>query len=101
MKLVLLFDCDADLIDVPVFVIENKDLLQKRFTKWIYNKNIKHKYWVTVRDSKGKAFLGVRYRSDAFVEWLNKKVLLNDAPKAIILEEHISEYPENLPVLLF
>lgn len=101
MKLVLVFDCDADLIDVPMFVIENKDLLQKRFTKWIYNKSIKHKYWVTVRDSKGKPYLGVKYRSDAFVEWLNKKVLLSDNSKAIIIEEHISEYPENLPVLLF
>ena len=101
MKLVLVFDCDADLIDVPMFVIENKDLLQKKFTKWIYNKSIKHKYWVTVRDSKGKTFLGVKYRSDAFVEWLNKKVLPSDNSKASIIEEHISEYPENLPVLLF
>ena len=101
MKLVLVFDCDADLIDVPLFVIENKDLLKKRFTKWIYNKSIKHRYWVTVRDSKGRPFLGVSYRSDAFVEWLNKKVLPSDSSMASIIEEHILEYPETLPVLLF
>ena len=101
MNLVLVFDCDADLLDVPQTVIENKDLLQRRFMKWIYNRNIKHKYWIYERDSLEKPFLGVRYRGDAFVEWLNKKVLANDDQKACIVKEHISEYSDNLPTLLF
>lgn len=41
MRLVIEFDCDADIIDVPEFVIENKDILQRRFWKWLSNKSIK------------------------------------------------------------
>jgi len=41
MKLVLEFDCDADIIEVPQNVIDNKNLLKKRFLKWIFNKQVK------------------------------------------------------------
>ena len=44
MKLVLEFDCDADIIEVPQNVIGNKDLLKKHFVKRIFNKQVKHKY---------------------------------------------------------
>lgn len=101
MRLILEFDIDADIIDVPQFVIENRDVLQKRFTKWLYNKQIKHSYWVTFRDKNGNEFRGVKYRSDAFVEWLNKKVLTGENEKAKIVAEHVSECPDSIPRLNF
>ena len=101
MKLVLEFDCDADIIEVPQNVIDNRDLLKKRFLKWLYSKQVKHKYWITIKDSNGKTFKGVKYRSDAFVEWLNKKVLAEESVKASIVEEYALEYAANLPKLQF
>lgn len=100
MKLVLEFDYDADIIEVPQYVLDNKDLLKKRFLNWMYCKHSRHKYWVTLQDSNGKKFRGVKYRSDAFVEWLNKKVL-EEGQKAIIVENHVVEYPDRLPKLQF
>ncbi len=101
MKLVLEFDYDADVIEVPQYVLDNKDLLKKRFLKWIYCKHSKHKYGIILQDSNGKKFKGVKYRSDAFVEWLNEKVLMEDLEKAIVVEEHVMEYPNKLPKLQF
>lgn len=101
MKLILEFDLDADIIDVPQFVVENRLLLQKRFTKWLYNRHVKHQYWVIYRDNYGKEIRGVKYRSNAFVEWLNKKVIHDECEKARIVAEHVSEYPADLPILYF
>jgi len=41
------------------------------------------------------------YRSDAFVEWLNKKVLKEETEKTSILEEHICRYADDIPKLVF
>lgn len=101
MKLILEFDFDADVIEVPQYVLENREVLRKRFLKWLYSGQTRHKYWVTVRDVDGKKFRGVKYRSDAFVEWLNKKVLMDGMEKASILEEHVHEYAEDIPKLVF
>ncbi len=101
MKLVLEFDLDADMIEVPQSVIDQRELLQKRFFKWLYNPQTRHNYWVTMRVSSGKTFTGVRYRSDAFVEWLNKKVLAKEAEKAYVIEEHLPQYSADIPKLQF
>lgn len=101
MKLILEFDFDADVIEVPQYVLENKEILRKRFLKWLYSKQTRHKYWVILRDSNGRKYRGVRYRSDAFVEWLNKKVLMDGMEKASILEEHVYEYADDIPKLFF
>ena len=101
MRMIVEFDCDADIIDVPEFVILNRELYKKRFWKWLNNKSIKHKYWVDVEDSYGKRWRGLRYRSDAFVEWLNKKVLADSGSKAVILEEGVWDYPRDLPSIFF
>lgn len=101
MELILEFDFDADVIEVPQYVLENREILQKRFLKWLYGKQTRHKYWVILRDSNGRKYRDVRYRSDAFVEWLNKKVLTDEIEKASILEEHVHEYAEDIPKLVF
>lgn len=94
MKMMVEFDCDADIIDVPQCVIDSRELMRRRFLKWLYNKSIKHKYWVQVNDGGHKSY-ALCYRSDAFVEWLNKKVLRNDSENAVIVEQHV-EIESNL-----
>ncbi len=98
MKLVLQFDVDADVLEVPWAVIENREALQKKFTTWIYSNN-RHPYWVTVRDDRGRKYQALCYRGDAFVEWLNRKVLSGE--KARLLAQNICDYPPDLPVLYF
>ena len=101
MKMVIQFDLDADIVEVPDFIVENRELMKRRFWKWLSNKSIKHKYWVTSIDSAGKKFLGLRYRGDAFVEWLNKKVLVQEDQKAYIVEKHVRDYPKDMPSIFF
>ena len=101
MRLVLAFDCDADIVDVPQFVIDNKEFYRKHFIKWLYNKNTKHRYWVKVQDNKGNSYYGLQYRGDAFVQWLNRKILAQEGGMASVLEEHICDYPNTLPTLFF
>ena len=98
MQMFVEFDINADIIDVPQSVIDNREDLRSRFLKWLYDKSVKHKYWHTFKDGSR----GVMYRSDAFVEWLNKKVLSDSEQKAAIVEQHVSrdgEYP--LPSIFF
>ena len=101
MRMVIQFDLDADIIEVPEFIVENRELMKRRFWKWLSNKSIKHKYWVTAIDGSGKEFTGLRYRGDAFVEWLNKKVLDQEDQKAQMVEEHILDYPKDMPCIFF
>ena len=98
MQMFVEFDINADIIDVPQSVIDNREDLRSRFLKWLYDKSVKHKYWHTFKDGSR----GVMCRSDAFVEWLNKKVLSDSEQKAAIVEQHVSrdgEYP--LPSIFF
>ena len=101
MKMVVLFDVDADIIDVPEHIIENRDRMRSRFLRWLYDKSIKHKYWTKIKMSNGDTFLGLCYRSDAFVEWLNRKELRKSPEKAKVLEQHVGDYPEDLPMIFF
>lgn len=100
MTLVIIFDKDIDIIDVPQSVIDNKDNLKKKFLHWVYNKNNK-KYRKQHIDKDGKCFYGVMYRSDAFVYWLNKKVLFNNDAHATVLIQHTNDYPNSAPTLFF
>ena len=98
MLLFVEFDVSADIIDVPQSVIDNRDVLRRRFLKWLYDKSIKHKYWITFKDGSK----GVIYRSDAFVEWLNKKILIESEEKAIVIRQYVSaDNEENLPSIFF
>lgn len=101
MRMVIQFDLDADIIEVPELIVENRELMKRRFWKWLSNKSIKHKYWVTAIDGSGKEFTGLRFRGDAFVEWLNKKVLDQEDQKAQMVEEHILDYPKDMPCIFF
>ena len=101
MKMAIQFDLDADIIEAPKFIVENRELMKRRFWKWLSNKSIKHKYWVTFTDRSGRKFTGLQDRGYAFVEWLNKKVLDKSDQKAHIVEEHVWDYPKDLPSIFF
>ena len=101
MKMMIIFDCDADVIDVPEFVVDNRETFRRQFLKWIYDKNSHHKYWEKVTDREGNQFVGLSYRSDAFVDWLNKKKLKNNAEKASIYEQYVPILSDTLPTIEF
>lgn len=102
MKLLVKFDVDADIMDVPEFVVEDADMYRRRFWKWLSDPSVKHKYWRKGKDGNGNTFMGLCFRSDAFAEWLNRKVLKNDQKKAVVLEEHVDMTKfEELPYIFF
>ena len=98
MRLLLQFDIDADIIDVPPIVIDKKDILYNQFFSWLYDQHNNHKYWV---NPKKKSKYGVCYRSGAFIEWLNKKVLKGCKQKAKLHSEYVYDYPDDMPILYF
>ena len=98
MQMMLEFDINADIIDVPQFIIENREQYGRRFLKWLYDKRNRHQYWVTFSNG----VKGVCFRSNAFVEWLNKKILKESGEKAeILLEEVDVAAYRHLPSIFF
>ena len=85
------FDIGADLIEVPEYVVENRELLRRRFIKWLYDPAVKHRW----RQREGCC-----YRSDAFVFWLNKKVL-GGSEQASVVQMGLMEWDESLPGIFF
>lgn len=91
MKMIVEFDISADLIEVPEWVVRDREILSRRFFKWLYGWEGSRRY------RKGGCYC---YRSDAFVEWLNKKVLEN-GEQARTLEVGIRDWDEKLPKIFF
>lgn len=100
MKLAVEFDLDADIIEVPQSVIDDREHLRAQFIDWLYDDRIRHAYRKTFTDSNGRKFVGMVYRSDAFVEWLNKMVLVGTGQTARVLKSH-AEPMTDLPKILF
>ena len=99
MLLVLEFDMDADIISVPEDVIVHKDIYRRKFLTWLYS--TKNKYKKRITDSNGHTFDGVCYRSDAFVEWLNIKIIKNNNENAKVVISNTNDYPDNIPKICF
>ena len=98
MKMMIEFDVNADIIEVPKFIIDDRELYRSRFLRWLYDKSVQHKYWVTF--SNGTK--GVCFRSDALIEWLNKKVLKDHEEKAVLVAEEVDiDLYRNLPSIFF
>ena len=98
MKMMIEFDVNADIIEVPAFIIDDRELYRSRFLKWLYDKSVHHKYWVTF--SNGTK--GVCFRSNALIEWLNKKVLKDHVEKAVLVAEEVDiDLYRNLPSIFF
>lgn len=98
MQMMLEFDINADIIEVPQSVIDDREMYRRRFLKWLYDKNIHHKYWVSFSDETK----GVCFRANAFVEWLNKKILKDRRGRAVIVLEGVDiDAYRHLPSLFF
>ena len=89
MKMLVEFDVDADIIDVPQYVIDHRQHYRNQFLEWLYDPSVKHKYRRTWKCADGSKFVGMSYRSDAFVEWLNRK-LRKAGDCATVLEQNVS-----------
>ena len=98
MKMMIECDVNADIIEVPAVIIDDRELYRSRFLKWLYDKSVHHKYWVTF--SNGTK--GVCFRSNALIEWLNKKVLKDHVEKAVLVAEEVDiDLYRNLPSIFF
>jgi len=95
MRLVVQFDIDADIIEVPEEIISKIDFYREEFLKWLFDKNNNHNYW---KYKNGEKF-ACSYRSEAFCEFLNKYHLGKN--KAEIIQTRITQYDKEMPVILF
>ncbi len=95
MKVVIAFEYDADIIEMPDTPVDSLKKYKKGFDKWIQDRRIKHGYW----ERDGKRILGVNYRADAFVEWLNTYVFTEERERAKVLETVVIEYEKTWPHL--
>ena len=103
MRIFLAFDCYADVIDVPDDVGSRIKKYRNRFLDWIYDRKNDHGYWVKFDNGKGKTVYGVQYGSDAFVDWLNKKIIKGNEQRAVIVERDIDKdtYSGDIPYIWF
>ena len=97
MKVVIVFGGDADIIEMPDTPVDGLKKYERDFDKWIHDRRIKHGYW----ERDGKRILGVNYRADAFVEWLNTFVFKEEREKAKVLETAANEYEKTWLCLFF
>jgi len=97
MLLFVEFDINADIIDVPQEVIDNRKLLNRACVNWLYSSAVKPRYTVTINGHRGLC-----YRSEAFVAFLNENLLKDSKQKAFIVEQCVSrDNRQNLPSVFF
>ena len=97
MLMLVAFDISADIIDVPQEVIANRKNLSVQFLKWLFSPEVKPRYTVTHNGHRGLC-----YRSEAFVDFINEKLLQNSKQKAVIVEQYVSrENKQGLPAVFF
>lgn len=82
IKILVEFCIDSDIIACPNWIVKDLQTYQGEFREWLYDEKNDHPYWI----SKGKKN-GCAFRSQAFVEWLNKFVLGDSKEKANVIEE--------------
>ena len=103
MKCFVEFDCHADIIDIPFPVSIKIRKYRNQFLDWIYDRRNRHKYWKKCDNGKGDSFEGVYFDSDAFVEWLNKRVIKDKYEPAIVVERNldVNSCPEGMLSIFF
>ena len=91
MDMIVEFDIGADLIEVPEWVVRDRERLCRQFFKWLYGFEGSRRY------RKGGCWC---YRSEAFVYWLNKKIL-TEGEQARVVREQLREWDDTLPSIFF
>lgn len=97
MKVVVEFDTSADLIEYPEEIIDRIENYRNQFLAWLFNRDNEHSYWFYDDGEK----LGCSYRSEAFVEWLNKFALADSINKAKVLESCVTKWDMKLVSVFF
>ena len=96
-------DTYADILEIPdpVALKIRKD--RKQFLQWLYDPKAKHPYRVKVPDGKGSWFYGVVHDTNAFVDWLNQRVIRSKYPPAVIVESGLTPdaCPEGMLKIFF
>lgn len=90
MQMIVEFDIGADLIEVPEWVVRDREKLCRQFFKWLTGFEGSRRY------RKGGCWC---YRSEAFVYWLNKRVL--EGEQARVVQEQLLEWDDSLPSIFF
>lgn len=96
-KIVVEMTYDADIIEVPDEVEKKLKQIQNKFDEWIHDKETDHKYW---HYKDGKKYCP-EFRGDAFVEYLNKVILINSEEKAKVVEMYVENYDPSMKAIWF
>ena len=96
-------DTYADILEIPDPVALKIRKYRKQFLQWLYDHKAKHPYRVKVPDGKGSWFYGVVHDTNAFVEWLNQRVIRSKYPPAVIVESGLTPdaCPEGMLKIFF
>lgn len=96
MYLIVAFDLNSDIVDVPEWVIKNRDSVRNKFLNWIYySQNKKNN-----KKRDGSQVNYVCYNSEEFINWLNTKLRPNE--EAFVVEKNVDDdaWP-NTPMIFF
>lgn len=96
-------DTYADILEIPDPVALKIRKYRKQFLQWLYDPKAKHPYRVKVPDGKGSWFYGVVHDTNAFVDWLNQRVIRSKYPPAVIVESGLTPdaCPEGMLKIFF
>ena len=99
MEVNIFFDEENEVVDV-IWIpqsITNIEKLQIDFFEWLFDKKNNHKYWIIVNNEKKYCNYGV----DAFVDWINSNVLIDEKDKARVILRNSREIFEGNNNLFF
>lgn len=85
MRVIVEFCKDVDVIDCPDVVVDNLDSYRCQFEEWFYDKSNNHGHW---QYKDGEQCLH-NFRSEVFVEWLNKFILKSHTEKTKVLVQGV------------
>ena len=91
MYLILEFDLNMDLINVPAHIVTDKEEIRHKFLNWVYSSTNRKKYTKRIKRSDGTYLSCVCYGSEEFVCWLNRKCLNNGEDPATIIKKNIDD----------
>ena len=100
--LILEFDLNMDLINVPAHIVTDKEEIRHKFLNWVYSSTNRKKYTKRIKRSDGTYLSCVCYGSEEFVCWLNRKCLNNGEDPATIIKKNIDDSQmKNVERILF
>ncbi len=94
-QIVAQFTYNAYILDVPDYIEREAKRYHMQFHKWVYDKNNNHGLWVKIDKRK----VAVNFVCQDFVDYLNRFIIKDGDPKAVILSEILSpNYKPTTPI---